>query len=880
MLFDKLWQLFSRVPVRRDERKITLEMIDALAGLDDFELISLTPIAGGDAPPAPIMVRVARAKSFDTSDERIAAQIAGEMQAYEKAINEHRDATLEAHGKYEGYLAERQQLMRRHFDKVVAAIARDLEPSRGQPTLLRSRYGMLRPEYVAVTAFNYSLAAAEAGSRQQAAIIDICHAIDRQRAAHRLSEKYPRMFEDATNGRGWTRGVREFNLKWQLASIIEEDESFSRVDFERAKVGNQLLHHVIAATGLIEIVTRRRTNFLKLTAVARNEYNVLRARAEYFVMPQLQPLSVRPLDWAGLSDGGYYFHVHSAIKVRPVTEWKRKYRARFETSPPTKVLEALSHLQGTGYLINTEVQRRISLLLRGEHCQISTEASVGEDPNLPEIIDSTGEPDDSQLPSETPASKELIIQSLKLARLYQASGSPFYFAWQLDFRGRAYPIARSLGPQGSDCAHALLQFADGRPLSGDGEKWLALHGFNVLGVKLKEDTVERRLEWVRDNALDIRAVLKLDPASLEFWSGSKGDLRDFRKTAWRALAFCEAWHMKDVGDGAIGLPVAVDGTCNAIQHLAALTGDPQMAYETNMTGEPLRQDIYSKIAEELREKLRNDGTSADYQRFHQMMTEIGVDNPLVAIDRGLCKQPVMTKPYGVTPQGIRDALRDEFWARYGGKGSKLESFKERDKVYSYLGQLIRESVENYLEPATDLMGWLRRAAGRITKLGLPVTWETPLGLEVEQSYPVYEGDNLQTPLKRFNLGRKSSDLAFQIPTDDIDPIKSRNAIVANFVHSLDATHMLMTTLAAKRAGIQSLRMVHDSYATHPNDMELFAKLLRQEFIALYQRHDPIGAFKARCDVVLAQQGQPPLEAPPPRGKYDVANVADAPHFYS
>jgi DNA-directed RNA polymerase len=606
----------------------------------------------------------------------------------------------------------------------------------------------------------------------------------------------------------------------------------------------------------------------------------IKARAEYFVMPQLQPLTVRPLDWSSLNDGGYYVHVHNAINVDPITAWKRKYRTRFREAPPKQALEAINHLQGTAYVVNEDVRRMMSRLLRGRSrttLVVPEDLSAAEETPIDtsDEVDASDE-DDNQLAKLA----HVVAKNLTQARLFAARGQPFYYTWKMDFRGRAYPIARTLGPQGHDSAHAILKFADERPLTADGEKWLALHGFNVLGAKIKEDTLARRLEWIEDHGRQIEDAASLEPSTLEFWSGSTGDMAKFRKTAWRALAFCDAWKKCRSGERATGLPVAIDGTCNAIQHLAALTGDEKMAFETNMTGETRRQDIYGEVAEELRRKLQDDRNSEDYARFAAMMTELGVTDPLSVINRSLCKQPVMTKPYGASSEASWKAINAEFSARYGGKGSKLEGIGERFKVSGYLVRKLSESVEIILKPATGLMGWLQTAAVRIAELNVPVAWRTPLGLEVEQSYAVYTGESIQTPLKRFNMGRNSSDLTMQIPTDALDRDKTKSAIVANFVHSLDATHMMMTTLAAKRAGITSLRLVHDSFGVHANDMEVFSKLVREEFVNLYRRHDPVQEFKDYCDAILIKNGKSPLDAPPPRGKFDVTHVLQAAYFFS
>ena len=46
--------------------------------------------------------------------------------------------------------------------------------------------------------------------------------------------------------------------------------------------------------------------------------------------------------------------------------------------------------------------------------------------------------------------------------------------------------------------------------------------------------------------------------------------------------------------------------------------------------------------------------------------------------------------------------------------------------------------------------------------------------------------------------------------------------------------MMRTVNAAFKQGITSLRMIHDSYATHASDVEKLQVVLRKEFIRMYK----------------------------------------------
>jgi DNA-directed RNA polymerase, mitochondrial len=62
--------------------------------------------------------------------------------------------------------------------------------------------------------------------------------------------------------------------------------------------------------------------------------------------------------------------------------------------------------------------------------------------------------------------------------------------------------------------------------------------------------------------------------------------------------------------------------------------------------------------------------------------------------------------------------------------------------------------------------------------------------------------------------------------------KQVTAFAANFIQSLDATHMFKTALACSRENI-TFASVHDSFWTHSCDVDRLNELLRMEFVDIY-----------------------------------------------
>lgn len=70
----------------------------------------------------------------------------------------------------------------------------------------------------------------------------------------------------------------------------------------------------------------------------------------------------------------------------------------------------------------------------------------------------------------------------------------------------------------------------------------------------------------------------------------------------------------------------------------------------------------------------------------------------------------------------------------------------------------------------------------------------------------------------------------------IGPVNSRKQTTAfppNYIHSLDASHMLKSAIACNKAGL-TFASVHDSFWTHPCDVDVMNVILREAFVRMHQ----------------------------------------------
>ena len=69
--------------------------------------------------------------------------------------------------------------------------------------------------------------------------------------------------------------------------------------------------------------------------------------------------------------------------------------------------------------------------------------------------------------------------------------------------------------------------------------------------------------------------------------------------------------------------------------------------------------------------------------------------------------------------------------------------------------------------------------------------------------------------------------------------KAQNGAAPNFVHSMDAAHLIRLVLASAEEGITDIATVHDSYACLAPHAKRFNQIIRTQLAILYQTYDPI-----------------------------------------
>jgi len=441
-----------------------------------------------------------------------------------------------------------------------------------------------------------------------------------------------------------------------------------------------------------------------------------------------------------------------------------------------------------------------------------------------------------------------------------ADEEAIYLPHNLDFRGRAYPLANNAQPQSDDLGRALLTFAEGKPLGYQGFLWLVAHAVSAYG----EDklTMSEKHEWFEERIMEFAAVAR-DPfgEGLEFWLGAD--------EPWQFYAAAvELENAQDSGDVltyCCSLPISVDGSCNGLQHLSAMGKDPIGAHATNLTDDPVRQDIYQIVADKVASRVEDDryaGPDDDpdvkaARAWHGHVT------------RKTVKRAVMTTPYGVTDHGITQQL-------LGDKMCDHIPNDDRLGAAMYLTKLILEAREGTVVKSRLIMDWLKDNTDIRARQGKGVSWVTPTGMRIRQDYRVPTQKTVRTivgscPLKNTLLNETT-------PSSSIVITRQKNSIAPNVVHSFDAAHMMLTINRAAAEGITDFVMVHDSFGCHAADMPQFRDLIREEFVKIYTNHDWLASIQSDLRGGLDEGTR--LIPPPTTGEFNVNTVLKSEFFFS
>ncbi len=661
---------------------------------------------------------------------------------------------------------------------------------------------------------------------------------------------------------------------------------------ERSKLllGSKLLEIVIETTGIVQISRVSKPdgttpNYIELTPETIAWIEKENGSIEW-LSPTYKPCIVPPKPWSTPFDGGYW-----SGRVRRLTLVKtpnRPYLQSLAGVAMPQVYSAVNALQNTAWNINSRVLAvMMEIWEKSLNIDVIPKADPDEPPAKPfwlveglKVEDMTEAQqrefkqwkveahrvaDDNALAK---LGRMEFLRMTNVAKEYE--GKDFWYPYNLDFRGRIYPVGLYLHPQGSDAARGLLEFANTCPIgSAAGALWLAVHGAGLWGVD--KVSLEDRQQWVFDHEEQILAVA-LDPLSNLFWAEAE--------KPWQALAFCFDWlgYRTEGFTYESSLPVQMDGTCNGLQNFSAILRDPIGGAAVNLIPADKPQDIYQLVADVVSKRIERDAISGAVFPAKEGQEPVKVADVALGwvgrVNRKVTKRPVMTLAYGAKQFGFKEQVfTDTIKPMKKEMGESFPWGKNTWKAADYMGGLIWDCVGDVVVAARDAMDWLQEAAKVAASEGLPINWVTPTGFPVQQAYRVSSSKKIEMTFSKVRLVASISK-----NEEKIDGRKQASSIAPNWVHSLDSAHLQRTVNAAHEAGMRSFSFIHDSFGTHAGNAPGLADILREEFVRMYSETCVLSDFR---DYLAEQLSTPEMLPPlPQKGTLDLQLVLESPFFFA
>ena len=714
------------------------------------------------------------------------------------------------------------------------------------------------------------------------------------------------------------------------ASLIDEDtiETFESWDKEhKFHVGVRLIELLIEATGMVGIER-------KFAGIPDKDHQAVHLSEEYVtkltsrahalagISPLYQPTVVPPKPWTSVKGGGYWAKGRRPLNL--IRVGSKRALERYNDVEMTQVYQAINAIQDTAWKVNTDVLAVANMIVNWDNCPVRDIPSINTcvkptlatgitdvKGNLLEAIelDAEGKPVcEKQLKKWKKAAaaiyrNEKARQSRRLSMeftLAQANKfskyASIWFPHNLDWRARVYAVPM-FSPQGNDTAKGLLTFAEGVELGAEGAYWMAVHGANCAGVD--KVALDDRVQWVAANEANIIASAE-NPLDCTWWAEQDSSSFCF-------LAFCFEWaaYVKCGRKESFvsHLPLAFDGTCSGLQHFSAMLRDEVGGTAVNLTPSPKPQDVYGIVAIEVNKvlaQLAETGTEDEMvtkedKKTGEITERLQLGTKTLAnqwvefgVNRGVTKRSVMTLAYGSKEYGFADQVMEDTIqpALDKGKGNMLT---EPRQAATFMAKLIWNAVTVTVVAAVEAMEWLQKAAtlvssevkdkktGEVLKPALPVHWTTPVGFPVWSEYRVQEQKRISCVL----FGDMRLQMTMNIREGvKIDAKKQASGIAPNFVHSMDASHLMLTALKGLTCGITSFAMIHDSFGCHAGKAHLLFKTVRETMVETYEEHDVIAEFYEEFAYQLHEDQLEKMPNIPAKGNLDIRQILESKYTFS
>lgn len=467
---------------------------------------------------------------------------------------------------------------------------------------------------------------------------------------------------------------------------------------------------------------------------------------------------------------------------------------------------------------------------------------------------------------------DLITLKGKALSLYPK----FYQYIDYDYRGRIYYTESFLNFQGSDLARGIMLFAKGQKLNHSGQWWLAVHTASSFNKSYTIDKIPSWLEgdyksYLQSEGLESISVDKMTLEDRVRWTNNNMDLiiecarRDrICMSAEKPISFlacCYEWEAinKDP-DHICRIPLPIDGSNNGWQHLGAISKDTNTGKLVGLIPVEIQNDFYVQTAKEL------------IKLMPEWFEERGM--PMKHIRKGISKRGSMTRAYSAGADKIAINMYED--CKKEGYLEKYNISREDCKV---LAKNLIKAIATVCPGPLQTMKFLQKIATKkletnnhmywVTPSGFPVTYQA-FQMEKKKAHSTLLGVKKVTNTRQSKI--KHTHLITRYGYHDKLPIADKqryaSGISPNYIHSMDASHMALVIYDWGK----DFGAVHDSFSTHPNDVEDLLELTKKRFIRMYYKDNYFDKIEKNFKLEGLEQ--------PALGELNIMEVYNSDYFFA
>jgi DNA-directed RNA polymerase len=441
-----------------------------------------------------------------------------------------------------------------------------------------------------------------------------------------------------------------------------------------------------------------------------------------------------------------------------------------------------------------------------------------------------------------------------------------FFQWNVDSRLRHY-VCNIINHQKEQYQRACFFLAKKVDLSGEG-----LQNFSHYLADLYGDVEKVVDRDIKDQWVNLHKEKLKNPLAHKEWLYKAKKAGLFVAAALEFSYILKALEKNE--KPCTNLLMWIDASVNALQHENGFVRDADIAILLNMTSTiptqvdsqviklsdseqlvvKLRTDLYEFFVPLIKQKLCEKIKKLEEQKTPQDKKELANRLRFFLnkgfIKRSFIKKPIMSFAYGVTKDGVRDQLAEELNTpnQFFETGLLLQDYSFL--ATSVIIPIMHKKLRTFLHYMFVLQLAVQNGINCKTSEQIPSAfWYVPiLNCKIFSQYkPLLTGVldvNILGKRKQttFKYVRNTWDKKIRHSEKKKGNVESclsntARSISPNFIHSLDATTMLLFIEMAQFPVLS----IHDSIGAHPNNITLSKLLFKESFLKVHHK-DPFKSF--------------------------------------